>query len=304
MKNGGLMYIVFAVIPRIPSDEGYSFSRKSGVYCDYISVFRTSDEEVAKAVAELLTKDYEGGPGEDYPEGFIFKSEAEMSLKERVWAHDQLSNLKDWAIEIQTKAEEYVRKLRLLPSGSEGYCFRLSGSIWELRFNDEKGHFPGLKKGFSIIHTLLQDSSPDKPISAVQLAQIDEQLTKAEHSFQEVLDPEAKRSLKKKLDELNHLISEAEKRASSEQIERYEDEKARILTEFSQATGLHGKSRRLGPQTPEKNAQVSVRQAYKRALEEIRRGNMPKLAKYLCDHITTGHSCYYEHDPSFEWQLD
>ena len=109
------MYIVFAVIPRIPSDEGYSFSRKSGVYCDYISVFRTSDEEVAKAVAELLTKDYEGGPGEDYPEGFIFKSEAEMSLKERVRAHDQLSNLEDWAMEVQTKAEEYVRKVRSLP---------------------------------------------------------------------------------------------------------------------------------------------------------------------------------------------
>ncbi len=296
------MYIVFAVIPRIPSDEGYSFSRKSGVYRDCIPVFRTSDEEVAKAVAELLTKDYEDGPGEDYPEGFIFKSEAEMSLKDRVRAHDQLSNLEDWAMEVQTKAEEYVRKVRSLPSGGEGYCFRLSGSMWELRFNDEKGHFPDFK-GFSIIHTLLQDSLPERPISAVQLARIDEQLTKAKHSFQEVLDPEAKHNLKKRLDELYHLISEAEKRGSSEQIERYEDEKAKILTELSQATGLHGKSRRLGPQTLKKNAQVSIRLAYTRALAEIRK-KMPKLAKYLRDHITTGHSCYYEHDPSFEWQLD
>ena len=273
-------------------------------YCDRIAIFATEDKDEAQAVAELLTKDYKDGPGEDYPECFIFESEAEMGLSDRVRAHDQLSNPEDWAIEIRTKAEEYVRKLRLLPSGSEGYCFRSSGSIWELRFNDEKGHFPGLKKGFSIIHTLLQDSSPDKSISAVQLAQIDEQLTKAEHSFQEILDPEAKHNLKKKLDDLDLLISEAEKRGSFEQIERYEDEKVKILTELSQATGLHGKIRRLGPQTPEKSAQVSVRQAYKRALAEIREGNMPKLAKYLCDHITTGHFCYYEHDPSFEWQLD
>lgn len=109
------MYIVFVVIPRVPSDEGYSFSQKSGVYCDYIAVFRTSNEEVARAVAGLLTKDYEDGPGEDYPEGFIFKSEAEMSLKDRVRAHEQLSNLEDWAIEIQTKAEEYVRKVQSVP---------------------------------------------------------------------------------------------------------------------------------------------------------------------------------------------
>ena len=111
------MYIVFAVIPRIPSDEGYSFSRKSGVYRDCIPVFRTSDEEVAKAVAELLTKDYEDGPGEDYPEGFIFKSEAEMSLKDRVRAHDQLSNLEDWALQMHEKATRYAEKARMLVLG-------------------------------------------------------------------------------------------------------------------------------------------------------------------------------------------
>ena len=111
------MYIVFVVIPRVPSDEGYSFSQKSGAYRDYIPVFRTSDEEVAKAVAELLTKDYEGGPGEDYPEGFIFKSEAEMSLKERIRAHEQLSNLEDWALQMHEKATRYAEKARMLVLG-------------------------------------------------------------------------------------------------------------------------------------------------------------------------------------------
>ena len=137
----------------------------------------------------------------------------------------------------------------------------------------------------------------------MQLARIDEQLTKAEHSFQEVLDPEAKRNLKKRLDELDYLTSEARKSGSIDQIESYTDEKAQIQRVLSQATGLLDKSRRLGPQTLKKNAQVSIRLAYTRALAEIRK-KMPKLAKYLPDHITTGHSCYYEHDPSFEWQLD
>lgn len=117
MKNGEIMYIVFVVIPRIPSDEGYSLSQKSGVYRDDIAVFRTSDEEVAKAVAELLTKDYKGGPGEDYPEGFIFKSEAEMSLKERVRAHEQLSNLEDWALQMHEEATRYAEKARMLVLG-------------------------------------------------------------------------------------------------------------------------------------------------------------------------------------------
>ena len=108
-------YIIFVVIPRSKPAESSGSPDGLEYYYDHIAIFATEDNDEAQAVAELLTKDYEDGPGEDYPEGFIFKSEAEMSLKDRVRAHEQLSNLEDWAIEIQTKTEEYVRKVQSVP---------------------------------------------------------------------------------------------------------------------------------------------------------------------------------------------
>ena len=309
------MYIVFVVIPRIPSDEGYSFSQKSGVYCDYISVFSTSDEEVAKAVAELLTKDYEGGPGEDYPEGFIFKSEAEMSLKERIRAHEQLSNLEDWALQMHEKATRYAEEAPMLALGDtetnelstatseEGeYCFRRYSEYWKARFEDEEGSFRDTK-GFAIIHKLLRDSSPRCPISAIELAGMDENLADVQHSYQDTLDYEATRKLKQEIEDLEELISDAKQKHSCDQLELHTQEKEKLEAALIKATGIYGKSRLLGPQSPRKNAQVRVRRAFTRALARIQK-DMPKLAAHLSDRISTGSSCYYTHDNSFEWQLD
>jgi len=86
-------------------------------YYDHIAIFATENKDKAQTIAELLTKDYEGGPGEDYPEGFLFKSEVEMSLKERVRADDQLSNLEDWALQMHEKATRYAEKARMLVLG-------------------------------------------------------------------------------------------------------------------------------------------------------------------------------------------
>ena len=315
MKTGGIMYIVFVVIPRIPSDEGYSFSQKSGAYRDYIPVFRTSDEEVAKAVAELLTKDYEGGPGEDYPEGFIFKSEAEMSLKERIRAHEQLSNLEEWALQMHEIATRYAEKAHMLALGDtetnqpstaareEGdYCFRRYSEYWKARFEDEDGSFRDTK-GFAIIHKLLRDSSPKCQISALELAGMDENLAKVPHSYQNTLDNEAFRRLKQEIEDYEELISDAQQKHSCEQLELLTQEKEKLVAELIKATGIYGKSRLLGPQSPRKNAQVRVRRAFTRALARIQK-DMPKLAAHLSDRIFTGSSCYYTHDNSFEWQLD
>ncbi len=308
------MYIVFVVIPRVPSDEGYSFSRKSGVYRDDIAVFRTSNEEVAKAVAELLTKDYEDGPGEDYPEGFIFKSETKMSLKDRLRVKEQLANPEDWALRTQKMAEEYASELSSLISGDEescqptvegngkdaGYCFRLRG-MWELRFKDEEGHFPALK-GFSILHTLLRDSSRARQISAMTLAGQDVESTKVTHFFQATLDKKAMSDYMARIEELEHLISAAGENSPSAEIEKYQTEMEFLYEELARAKGFGDRPRELGPKSPRKRAQVSVKQAIKRTFEAIEK-DMPKLAAYLHDHITTGHSCYYAHDNSFEWQL-
>jgi len=309
------MYIVFVVIPRVPSDEGYSFSQKSGAYRDYIPVFRTSDEEVAEAVAELLTKDYEGGPWEDYPEGFIFKSEAEISLKERIRAHEQLSNLEDWALQMHERATRYAEKAHMLalddtetnePStaaSEEGeYCFRRYSEYWKVRFEDEEGSFQDTK-GFAIIHKLLRDSSPKCPISAIELAGMDENLANVSHSYQDTLDYEAILKLKQEIEDLEELISDAQQKHSYDQLELHTQEKEKLEAELIKATGIYGKSRLLGPQSPKKNAQVRVRRAFTRALARIQK-DMPKLAAHLSDRISTGSSCYYTHDNSFEWQLD
>jgi hypothetical protein len=105
-------------IPRSKPAESSGALDGLEYYCDHIAIFDTENKDKAQTIAELLTKDYEGGPGEDYPEGFIFKSEAEMSLKERVRAHEQLSNLENGALLMHEKAATYAEKAHMLLLGN------------------------------------------------------------------------------------------------------------------------------------------------------------------------------------------
>jgi len=116
-RNRQNQYIIFVSIPRSKPAESSGPPDGLEYYYDHIAIFTTENKDKAQTIAELLTKDYEGGPGEDYPEGFLFKSEAEMSLKERVRAHDQLSNLEDWALQMHEKATRYAEKVCMLVLG-------------------------------------------------------------------------------------------------------------------------------------------------------------------------------------------
>jgi len=104
-------------IPRSKPAESSGSPNGLEYYYDQIAIFATENKDKAQTIAELLTKDYEGGPGEDYPEGFIFKSEGEMRLKDRVRAHEQLSNLEDWALQMHEKATRYAEKAHMLVLG-------------------------------------------------------------------------------------------------------------------------------------------------------------------------------------------
>lgn len=116
-RNRQNRYIIFVSIPRSKPAESSGPPDGLEYYYDHIAIFATENKDKAQTIAELLTKDYEGGPGEDYPEGFLFKSEAEMSLKERIRAHDQLSNLEDWALQMHEIATRYAEKARMLVLG-------------------------------------------------------------------------------------------------------------------------------------------------------------------------------------------
>lgn len=314
-RNVQSRYIILVSIPRSKPAEFSGSPDGLEYYYDQIAIFATENKDKAQTIADLLTKDYEGGPGEDYPEGFIFKSEAEMNLKERIRADDQLSNLEDWALQMHEKATRYAEKARMLVLGDtetnetstaaseEGdYCFRRYSEYWKTRFEDEDGSFRDTK-GFAIIHKLLRDSSPKCQISALELAGMDENLATVQHSYQETLDCESTRRLKQEIDDLEELISDAKQKHSCDQLELLTQEKEKLVAELIKATGIYGKSRPLGPQSPKKNAQVRVRRAFTRALARIQK-DMPKLAAHLSDRISTGSSCYYTHDNSFEWQLD
>ncbi len=116
-RNRQNRYIIFVSIPRSKPAESSGPPDGLEYYYDHIAIFATENKDKAQTIAELLTKDYEGGPGEDYPEGFIFKSEAEMSLKECIRADDQLSNLEDWALQMHEIATRYAEKVRMLVLG-------------------------------------------------------------------------------------------------------------------------------------------------------------------------------------------
>lgn len=179
------------------------------------------------------------------------------------------------------------------------HCFRLNGSVWQVRLNDESGHFHNLK-GFRYIRELL--AKPNKLVAATKLIGEMEGTTGAAH---EVLDPEAKRKFKDRIDELEERKQIALQAGAEEGLERIEAERNGIIEELKRATGLGGRDRDIAA-TPAERARQSVRKALDRAYTRLRQAKPP--LDHLASHLTScvqaeGTSYVYRPDADVPWNL-
>ncbi len=110
----------------------------------------------------------------------------------------------------------------------------------------------------------------------------------------ELLDAPAREAYRRRLQELESEIDEAEERADRERAARARDERDLLARELTVAMGLGGRARKA-PSDAER-ARVNVTKAIKAALARIR-DQRPALWRHLANTIRTGTFCSYAPDP-------
>ena len=110
----------------------------------------------------------------------------------------------------------------------------------------------------------------------------------------ELLDEEARRRYKDRLEDLRETLAEAESFGDGARAERARAEMEMLAAELGRAVGLGGRVRRAGGAA--ERARSAVQRRIKNALERIGE-HAPALAAYLGRTIKTGNACVFRPDP-------
>jgi len=164
---------------------------------------------------------------------------------------------------------------------------------WSLRFGLEKKEptvLPGDLLGAFYIQRLMM--SPHKEIHVTALlGEIagDDQLRIAMDG-QEIIDQQARRHYMRRLEELAEDRHEAEQNDDESWLERIDRETDQITEELLKATGLGGKTRKMGDDV--QNIRRRIAKTIQDVIEKIR-DHDPNLAQHLKNTIHTNlHMCY------------
>jgi hypothetical protein len=118
----------------------------------------------------------------------------------------------------------------------------------------------------------------------------------------ETLDAQAKAEYRRRLEELEDELDEAQALGDPERLARAQEERDFLVGELVGAIGLGGRDRRMG--SPAERARVSVTRAIRSALARIHE-HSPALGDHLERTIHTGTFCSYAPDPRApaDWQI-
>lgn len=106
----------------------------------------------------------------------------------------------------------------------------------------------------------------------------------------EVLDQQALAAYRQRLTGLDEELAEAEQWNDTERASRLRAEKDFLVRELTAATGLRGRSRKLGSEA--ERARINVTRAIRSAISRIR-DRAPDVAAHLDQNIRTGSRCVY-----------
>ena len=160
---------------------------------------------------------------------------------------------------------------------------RRDGRVWVVRRGERETAVPhGV--GMQYLDHLLRH--PDVDIAAVELAGA----TSASSWRDPVLDPRAKAAYRRRVEELQSELDDAERCADLERVARTRLELDRYLEELARATGLGGRTRSFADAA--ERARVSVHKAIRRALASITEAH-PELGRELSSRVVTGTRCVY-----------
>jgi tetratricopeptide (TPR) repeat protein len=175
-----------------------------------------------------------------------------------------------------------VRASESSTSDPERPVLRFDGGSWELDYRGTQVHLPDAK-GLRDIATLL--SGPGQPVHVLRLLGVEEPT-----GADPVLDEQARQAYRARLGELDAEIEQARSWQDLARAERATLERTALISELTAATGLAGRTRRLGDRTERARKTVTAR--IRDALRRIDRAH-PELAEHLRGTIRTGTECEY-----------
>jgi hypothetical protein len=115
-----------------------------------------------------------------------------------------------------------------------------------------------------------------------------------------VLDDTAKAAYRRRLAELDERIDHALDGHDDRRAAELDQERQALIDELRRATGLGGRSRRLGDRA--ERARKAVLERIRDTLRRLDRAH-PELAEHLRASVSTGASCRYQPPTSTAWVL-
>ncbi|QSB05437.1 ATP-binding protein [Natronoglycomyces albus] len=220
------------------------------------------------------------------------------------------------ASELAQEVADWARKLdmpRILRSAEQliacdgvpviegGNVFRKEGSTWTLRFAGKDIHLAPAK-GLNDLHLLL--SQPGSEIAATELldpAGGNEVTHAARLGGDDMIDQEAKARYREHLQRLDEQIDTATALGQDDVAADLDEERSSLIEQLRAATGLGGRSRKLGDNA--ERARKSVTNRIRNTLKRIE-SQHPELGAHLRSSVSTGFHCVYEpSDPDIKWEL-
>jgi len=192
-------------------------------------------------------------------------------------------------------ASVVLDELRQRPGRGEHHDanrFRREGDFWTVSFGGDVFRLKHIR-GATHLATLLRN--PGREFHCIDLAG-GERMTGAlaGQDAGPLLDPAAKKAYRRKLEELEEEVEEADGWGDGERASRARGEIEGIREQLSAAVGLGGRDRRAAATS--ERARVSVTLAIKAALSKIA-DYSPGLSEHLASTIKTGTYCSYTPDP-------
>lgn len=173
--------------------------------------------------------------------------------------------------------------------------FHFDGALWRLQFAGRTELLPDAK-GLHDLHALLARPRVDVP--AVEL------LTPGGPALtlgsDIVMDERAKQEYRRHLTQLDADIDSAIARSDTARAVELESERQALLDELRRATGLGGRTRRLGDHSERARKTVTARiRDIMRRLDK----RHPELARHLRTTVSTGTACRYQPPADMNWKL-
>lgn len=192
---------------------------------------------------------------------------------------------------IQLREKQMVRPAGItVPEGNRFLC---EEGIWTINYDGEGARLSELK-GFHDIARLL--AQPNQQLHCLELSGASPDTAVQD----EVLDSQSRQEYRRRIEELQRELEEAEADNDPARSEPAREELDALIHELAKATGLGGRSRKLG--NVAEKARTAVTWRIRSAIKKIRAAH-PRLGQHLSNSIRTGNFCVYSPESGVDWLL-